>query len=95
MWNTVAQDIETKTLNFWRVSLAWNNRSPVEILTGEAICCCTDNLKYTNPSRPIAHSTRKLLRELIQGEGSPKPEESSLIFFPDILEDIVSENMQY
>lgn len=86
MWKTVAQDIEEKTLNFWRVSRAWNNRSPVEMITGEAIVYCTDNLKYTNPERPIARYTTKLLQELIQGEGSPPPEVSALISFPDIFE---------
>lgn len=85
MWNTVAQDLEEKTRNYWKVSLAWNNRSPVEMITGEAIVYCVNNLKYTNIERPVAKLTNKLLHELIQGEGSPKPEQSFLIPFPDIL----------
>jgi len=94
MWKTVAKDIEEKTQNYWKVSRAWNNRSPVEMVTGEAIVYCTDNLKYTNPERPVAKYTAKLLSELIQGEGSPKPEESSLINFPDTLEALTHDNIQ-
>lgn len=94
LWKTVAQDIEEKTLNFWRVSRAWNNQSQVEMITGEAIVYCTDNLKYTNPERPVARYTTKLLQELIRGEGSPPPSATSLILFPDTLDAIVAESIQ-
>ena len=93
MWTTIAQDLEQKTARYWRISLAWNSKSPEQIPTGEAIESCTSNLKYTNPGRPIAQLTTRLLGEIIQGEGSPHPEESDLINFPDIL-DIITENMQ-
>lgn len=94
LWKSVAQDLEEKTKAFWRVSSVWNSRSSEEILTGEAIVICTDNLKYSNIHRPIVRFTNKLLGELIQGEGSPAPEKTSLITFPDILDSFAAEKIQ-
>lgn len=81
---TIAQEIEQKTMNYWHISQAMNNRSEISIVTGDAIVMCNDNLLYTNPSRPIWRCTNLILDEIIKGEAARKPEESKVINFPDI-----------
>lgn len=93
---TKIQDISNKTMRYWQVSRAWNNRSGLEITTGDAIYFCRDNIDNTPPKAAVHIYSRKLLDELVQGTGSPPPEESHLIEFPDtysVLEDLVQENM--
>lgn len=85
-WKTVAQDVEEKTKNYWRVSLIWNSRSTEEMVTGDAIVLCVDNLKYTNPARPIVKLSTRLLDELVKGEGSPHPDQSQIYAFPEVID---------
>jgi hypothetical protein len=82
-WKTTAQDIEEKTQNHWRVSLAWNCRSDYPMPTGEAIVRIKDNMMYTNPERPLYRRSTIILSEIVKGEGSPRLEESCIIPFPD------------
>jgi hypothetical protein len=81
---STSDDLQQKTMAYWTISQAWNNRSEIGVMACDAIRTCNDNLTYTNPSRPIFRHTNILLDEIIKGEGSPKPDESKVINFPDI-----------
>ena len=90
MWSTIAQDLEQKTRAYWKVSQAWNGVSPTEMPFERANKLCNKALLYTNPSRPVAKLTERLLQELIQNEASPLPEASQLLPFPNIIEALTS-----
>jgi len=94
-WKTVAQDLEEKTRNYWKVSRAWNGQSSSEMAFEKANKICSNNLLYTNPFRPVAILTNRLLQELIQDEPSPSPKASSLIEFPNTFEALTFDNIQY
>lgn len=81
--NTIAQELETKTQAYWKISQAFN-RGATDILIGEAITDCVDIIQTTNYTRPASYLTSKLLDELIEGQSLSKPQETQLLKFPDL-----------
>jgi hypothetical protein len=81
MW-TIADELIHKTQQFWRISQAWNGIGDEQLATGEAIVVCTENLRYTNPARPVFYRTESLLSEIIAGTASQRPEPAVIILFP-------------
>ncbi len=84
--NLAIKKLEEQTTNLWRVSRAWNGKSEVELTTGDAIHICVLIRDEAKPKTAVHTQNNKLLKELIQGGASPRPEESHLIEFPDTLE---------
>lgn len=81
---TIAQELEAKTKEYWRISYIWNSRSNETETVGDAIESCTHLISTTNVTRPIFNRASILLDELVLGEASPAPSVNKVLAFPDI-----------
>lgn len=80
---TIAQELEQKAQEYWHLSNVWNGKVSDYITVEDAIGRTNKLLSSTNPARPIHFFSRKLMKELIEGEGSKPSEGSQLLLFPD------------
>lgn len=67
------EELEQKTLAYWKLSQIWNGRRQVEVTTGDAMEMCSTILARTSIYRPVFHSVDGLLQEIIKGGGNPLP----------------------
>lgn len=69
---SVAEELENKTLIYWSISQAFN-RGSSSVRTDTAIEVC-NNLRYgMNPARPIVRVSTSLLGHIIEGEVAEIP----------------------
>lgn len=73
-----SEELNDKTLTFWRISRAWNNHSGVDIPMHVALRALTSQIDSLNPTRPLAKQVYQLLGELIRDTGR-KPHEPATI----------------
>lgn len=62
---TVAQELESRTQEYWRISSSYNNRIEEPIPTWLAIQRVTHMAEAMNPARPISRRASVLLHTLI------------------------------
>jgi hypothetical protein len=80
---SVADELEEKTKQYWIISSVWNQRLDFRYSTENAIQDCVNLESLTSPHRPLHFRSARLLEEIIEGE-SPKSEGSAkLLEFPD------------
>ena len=81
MLNTVAQELQEKTLAYWNLSRTFNDQNQANIETGEAIEVCSTILEMTNFTRPLSFATDRLLIDIIRGEESTYRQDSEVLPF--------------
>ncbi len=77
---SIVEELNQKTLAYWKLSSIWNRRIQVDVETGTALEICSEVLETTNYHRPIAKRFDSLLDELIKGEGRILPPAKLLEF---------------
>lgn len=60
--------LEEHTLNYWRISLAYEGRSKQGVSTAEAIEATNAIIKWMNPARPLVKLTLRLGHNIIYGQ---------------------------
>lgn len=64
---SVVQELEQKTLTYWRLSSQFNLRAFYGITAMDGLKDCNDIVYGTSPQRPIRHSMYRLRGEIIVG----------------------------
>lgn len=78
---TVAEELTTKTQEYWNLSSMWNNRILATTSTGDAIELCSTLIQQTNLNRPLSYRVEGLLDEIILGESIKQNQESQIVPF--------------
>lgn len=79
---SIAKELQAKTLAYWKLSRVWNGRDSREVTAGDAIEICTTAMQMTSNLRMIYWRFSSVMWEIVQGEGKGPHPQNEVVEFP-------------